>query len=230
MKKESLGNSYKFPNVRNGEESSSKIFIKKKGNTKFIVIILVMLFVIWEFWGRSLILYDSAVVFKEDLPKGTLVQEEMLDVMKIEDLPKNAILEKDVEKLLGKEAIQYIPKQTAIYEANFIEKDLAPTEESGLKIVAVPMNWLDSYPETLRRGDIVDFYNIGNNANKGPIVSAKVAHVKDSENIEVANTGGDRTVGSPPVKTIEVILNNEQLILLTSMVDYGTKFMLSYQQ
>ncbi len=230
MKKENISKAYKFPNIRQGDENNSQILIKKKGNAKVAILLLVIVFLIWEFWGRTALLYDSAIVFVDDLPKGTIVTEEMLAVVKVEDLSSKAIMQEDVEKLVGKESIQYIPKGTVIYNDYFVERELTPMETSDLKIVAVPMSWLDSYPETLRRGDTVEFYNIGENENKGPVVSAKVAHVKDSENIEVEDSGGDRTVGTASVKTIEVLLNNEQLIILTSMVDYGTKFMLSYQQ
>ncbi len=230
MNKERNNIPMKFSNSRNDGMKESNIFIKKKGHGGILIAILILLFIVWEIWGRSLLFYEEVIVFAEDIPKGEVIEKEMIEVIRVDNAGAGTVTTDQAEGIIGKEAVQFIPKGALAFEEYFAEKRLTPSKNGTIKIVAIPMDWLDSYPETVRRGDTVEFYPVGKKESGGSLVSATVAHVKDGENNEIIGAGGERTVGSPSIETIEVLLNDEQLITLTGTAEYGTKFVLSYQQ
>ncbi len=231
MEKDIKDRRMKFPNKREEQNNiETKILVKKKGYTGMTIILLLMLFVIWEFWGRSYLLQDTLLVLKNDLRKGTVIQEDMLEEVKLENAPEGVLVENELEYIVGKKTLQYIHAGIPLFESDFIEANLAATELTKMNIFSMPMNWLDSYPQTLRKGDNVGLYLVGKTENNSPVVLTNVIHVKDIENKEIVGGGLQRLTSSPQIESIELLMTNEQLILLTSMAEYGNKFVLTYEQ
>ncbi len=203
---------------------------RKKGVSWVVVVLVIVLFVAWELFVRTEILYDEALVLKENIAKGTVVTEEMVTSKKLQGLPNGAIKPSDLNDIIGKETIQFVASDTFLLSEYFISKEISPVESNGLKNFAIPENWMESYPETIRRGDMIYLYAIGASDIEKAVVSAKVAHVKDSSNNEISAGGNERKDASNNVSSIEVVLEEAEIIRLTKLVEGGTKFLVSYQQ
>lgn len=177
----------------------------------------------WEFWGRKNLGYDEILTVRADAAANTIISPEMLTTKKVENAPEEALRKEDGEKIIGMECRQLIPKGETLYAAYFEESRFRVGEEAGKYVLSIPDDWLESYPQTLRRGDKAFF------CCKGRIVTdAVVAYARDGSNQEVRSSDEERLVGSAPVSLIEVIVNEAQAKLLGNLAEKGNKFVLLY--
>lgn len=206
-----------------------------------LILLTVFLFCAWESFGREALTYDSVIVCRQDVQKGTIVEKNMLSAMKIEKgtLIKGVI--KNTDLIIGKRSNTFIPKGLQLCQEFFSEPGLVTGD--GNNILSVPMDWIYSYPQTLRRGDLVYFYGIDKAmteneidrmeeltvGNDNPLVSAKIAYVKDSSNREVIDVTPDRMDGSAVVSGIEIVISEEKYKVLKSEVEAGQLFVIMYE-
>lgn len=208
-----------------------------------IVLILfsVLLFLGWEKFGREAFTYDSVIVFNQDIQKGTIIDQTMVTVKRIE---KNSIIKnpiKDLGEIKGKRSNTFIPAGLQLSKEFFSDPELVTGD--GSNILSVPMDWIYAYPQTIRRGDEVHFYGIDkalaeNGYDEGymltegsekPLISAKIAYVKDSANREVIDVTPDRMDGSAAVNSIEIVISEEKYQILKTSAEAGQIFVIMYE-
>lgn len=177
----------------------------------------------WEFWGRENLTYQSVVVLRTDAARGTHVERELLEVRRMDKPGPDALLEEDLMRIVGLEAVQYIPKGTPLHLEYFQQPALAVGGDTGRYILSIPNQWLMSFPQTMRRGDEVSFYCEGE-----VVASALVAYVRDSSNQEVISGDDARLQASAPVSLVEVVVDEATALMLGKLADRGKRFVLLY--
>lgn len=221
-----------------------------------LLIFAISFFVFWEFIGRNELLYENVVVLKEDVYKGTIIEENMLEIIKLNKSEHIVNLIYEKSDIIGLEAKHYVPARLQLVPQFFDLPEFVL--EDGEKIMRFPDEWLHSYPETLRRKDRIYLYAIkdkssqdessteltsdggavavagkntkNDNEEKGLyIFSTIVAYVKDNTNVEVESLDIDRLVGSSSVSTIEIIIKDQEFEMLRKMAEKGYKFALLYK-
>lgn len=212
----------------------------------FFLLLAVAFFVFWEFVGRSELLHESIVVLKEDVQKGTLITDDMLNVIKVD---VNSRIENSIDKrkdIVGLEAKHYIPSKIQLVQEFFDSPEFVLDDDE--KIMKLPNEWVHSYPETLRRKDKVYLYAIKKdtenpenpenqtattNSDKSEeklyIFNTTVAYVKDNTNKEVESIDIDRLVGSSTISVVEVIITDKDFEKLKEYAGNGYTFALLYK-
>lgn len=221
-----------------------------------IIIIGLMISVVW-FWetsGRELYFYEEVIVLNQDVKRGDIITEGMLTTKKFEadKLIDRAVMDRN--QIIGLEAKHFIPKDSQLHPFYFEQSQL--TTDMNTLITRLPTEWLYSIPNTLRRNDEIVFYYIKDNYttdnditedalrthsnNEGyklvenlgkPVLTARVAYVKDSANREVQTLSSQsRLDGSSVIAEVLVLLNFEQLQLLEKYEKDGGKFIIMHSE
>jgi hypothetical protein len=218
-----------------------------KGLMGFILIIAAIGSIFyWEMYGRESLLYKEIVVLSEDVNKNQVITKDMIEVQKREEttLIKEVIL--DANEIIGKAANNYIPKGVQLVDKYFEVPDLVLDKDEY--IFQIPLEWIKAFPDSLRRGDRIYFYEVGKgtldyNSTEGeiavnnkkalekePVTNATVAYVKDSANREVITLSDEeRYNGSSKINEIEIITNLETVNLLRDSVNNDKSFIIMYQ-
>lgn len=192
----------------------------------FAMIVITMITIgIWEFWGRETIAYKSVLMLKEDLPANTVVSEEDFKIRKVESPSQYALSPKDKENLIGCETSQYVAADAELRKEYFCESKFTVGGDTGRSVMYLPMEWLLSCPQTLRRGDEITIYN-----NKVKVLEAVVGYVKDSGNQEVKSLDRDRLDSSAIVSHVEIIAGDDELVELARLAAEGNRFALLCRQ
>ncbi|MGN0711690.1 MAG: hypothetical protein ACI4LO_08005 [Anaerovoracaceae bacterium] len=212
-----------------------------------LIILSMLLFISWEKYGREALTYDSVIVFKQDVQKGTIVTKKQLGIMRIE---KNSMIEgaiQDPELIIGKRTNSFIPRAAQLCAEYFTNPELVTGE--GKNVFSIPMDWIYAFPQTLRRGDRVHFYtvygelleesyyeieyeqleNLISSGSDKPIVSVNVAYVKDSGNREVVDVTADRMDASAVITDIEVVISESDYQELKNAAESGMQFVIMYE-
>ena len=210
-----------------------RLFRKFKSILGVLLLVLsICFFLFWELEGRNSFMYKEVVVLKDSMRQGTLVTQDLLMKTYVDasSIVENSVNDESV--VLGLEAKHFVPKNSQIVREYFDSPEIVVDDNE--KIMKLPENWLYSFPQTLRRKDIVYFYPVSGKGQgqvmyKEPVVSAVVAYVKDSANREVLSIDESRLVGSSVISSIEVILSQEDFRYLEEYVNKGFSFTLMYQ-
>jgi hypothetical protein len=227
----------------------------KSGTVFSIIGILLMLAMIamiylWETSGREKYLYKEVVVLNQNIEENTRIAPEMLEIAKInpDDFIEGAVVKK--QDVSGKYSVQFLAKNSQICLSYF--KDSAEEIiKEDFYIFSIPPDWIITFPNSLRRGDIIYFYpvktdiekeeqaktinNIDNlkKLDKSNLAKSEVAYLKDSGNREVVDTDDSgnkpRYDGSANISSIEIITNYEDVSHLQSLADSGYKFIIFYE-
>ena len=205
-------------------KKSIKFFSAKRTTIGILLIILaIALMFVWEFFGRERLLYDKALVLTSDVPKGTVISQDMIGTKYVDLKGREVLKEEDAETLIGKETAQFVKGNEVLYDKYFDQAGLMANQAKDQFVMSIPSDWIYSYPQTLRRGDQVVFYNRGNE-----ITSAKVAYVKNGSNQEVKSVDGERLDGSSTVTQLEVIVTKEQATKLANTVANKGRMIILY--
>lgn len=188
-----------------------------------LIVVSVCAMIAWEKWGRQTLMYDEILVINEDTEKGQIITEQMLGTIRVENPIKGSLRAEDYTNILGTETVQFIKRGTPIFDRYFEDPALVAGEDSNEYIMAIPNSWLESYPQTLRRGDKAYFY-----ARGSFITSAVVAFAKDGTNQEVVSKDDDRLAASSTVSLIEVVISDVQAKQLADIAEAGTKLVILY--
>jgi hypothetical protein len=216
----------------------------KKQTVKGILGILALLLaifaiVMWENGGRQALTYTDALVMARDVLAGETVTQDMLGAMKIErgvslnDPPKP-------DDVIGRVAAVDIPAGLQLTTGFFLPEDGL---DEGERVFALPTAWVYSCPRTVRQGDTVYFYPLketelfdaeGNvevamSGGNSPVLSARVAYVKDSSNREVIDVTPVRIDASADTSTFEIVIDDNGYSTLFEYVATGHKFNLMYR-
>ena len=141
----------------------------------------------------------------------------------VEEPPPDALHAEDLEQILSLETVQFVPAGTELHKEYFQDREFSVGGDSGRYILSIPNSWLQSYPQTLRRGDKVFFYCDGE-----LVTSAVVAYARDSSNQEVVSIDEERLNASSTVSLVEVVVEEEQALRLGEIADKGKQFVLLY--
>jgi hypothetical protein len=227
----------------------------KSGTVFSIIGLLLMLATVamiyfWETSGREKYLYKEVVVLNQNIEENTRIAPEMLTLVKInpDDFIEGAVVKK--QDVSGKYSVQFLAKNSQICLSYF--KDSAEEIiKEDFYIFSIPPDWIITFPNSLRRGDIIYFYpvktdiekeeqtrtinNIDNlkKLDKSNLAQSEVAYLKDSGNREVVdaddNGNKPRYDGSANISSIEIITKCEDISHLQSLADSGYKFIIFYE-
>ena len=236
-----------------GYGSNNKTRIKGILGFALIILAIASIF-LWEGIGRETLLYRQVIVMTRNVEPHQMV---MLDMLGITKVPRDTIIQDavlDPKEILGKETASYIPTGLQLSPKFFQDPEMSAG--NGKYVLAVPSEWLYSFPQTIRRGDEIYFYPFaedkesvfydengkasylptpsaissteGETANTA-LIKTKVAYVKDSSNCEVVDIKANRIDGSSPVSKIEVIITDEQYQKLKNAYEAGYQFVIMYE-
>ena len=201
----------------------------------------------WETKGRDKFLYGEVLVLNQSVEANTTITEDMLDLIKIDsdNFIEGAVVDK--EKVIGKITAHYIPKYSQLNLAYFIDEKVEASKEDQY-IFTIPSDWIITFPNSLRRGDIIYFYPVKIAVEKGEesksfnssssikvtkesnLVKSEVAYLKDSGNREVVDTvGEERYDASANIVSVEVITDWEDFSYLQGLVEDNYKFIILYK-
>lgn len=198
----------------------------------------------WEVYGREALSYENVIVLKTDSERNTYIEQKHLAVMKME---KEKVLPgaiKDPAQILHKETVQFIPAGMMLVEEFFDSPQLVTDE--GQYIFSIPNQWLEAYPQSLRRRDTVYVYPVkaedailqefleeGKTTRQTPegkaLFSATVAYAKNSSNQEVESVDPGRLDGTSSVSLVEIVATAENVRAMQTAVSEGFKFILLYR-
>ena len=179
----------------------------------------------WEFWGREAISLDKVLVLKKDTPENTVVHRDDMTVAKIENADSDALRPDDIDSIIGMRTSQYVAGETELRKEYFAQSLFYLGEDTDKAVMALPADWLLSYPQTIRRGDRISLYS-----GHVRLIEAVVIHAKDSGGQEVLSPDSDRLSSSETVHTIEIIADMAGLTDLAVLAGEGEKFTLLCQR
>lgn len=134
----------------------------------------------WESVGRQSILYEEVLVLKQDVQRGELIKESMLDTVRFEKARLIDHPVRDPKEIVGLEARQYIPKNSQL-DVRYFESPELITDKDRLNF-KIPNDWIYSIPNSLRRKDRIALYAV----DRAVLQDAKNKKIQ----IEDASTGG----------------------------------------
>ncbi len=188
-----------------------------------LIIISILGIIIWERWGRDSFLYSELLVFNQDVSSNSKIDHTMIDVIRTNFVPEGAYLAGQENEILGMCASNFINEGSAIFPESIIEDKFAMKYGEDRHVMAIPNDWLASYPQTLRRGDTAYFYDTG-----VLVTEAVVVYARDGANQEVLSEDNDRLLSTATVSLVEVIVSDEQANLLSQLASEGKRFVLLY--
>ena len=214
------------------------------------MLVTVAMIYFWETSGREKYLYKEVVVLNQNVEENTRIAPEMLTLAKInpDDFIEGAVVKKEV--VAGKYSAQFIAKNSQISLA-YLKDSAEEVIKEDFYIFSIPPDWVITFPNSLRRGDIIYFYPVkidieeveqGKTINnidnlkitqKSNLLESEVAYLKDSGNREVVDTDDSankpRYDGSANISNIEIITNYEDVSRLQDLADSGYKFIILYK-
>ena len=193
---------------------------KKRAGLTIIVLAMVLI-AVWEFWGREALAYDKVLALREDAAENKVIEAEDFVVIKMENAPDWALRADAAESLTGMKTAQYVAGRTPLRKEYFAPSLFYIGADSERAIMALPLDWLLSCPQTVRRGDAVGIYG-----GDGTIMEAVVIHAKNSGGQEVVSADAERLNGTEAVSFLEIIGDKDDLIRLAESAASGEKFAL----
>ena len=197
-----------------------------------IILSLAGLF-LWEWKGRDMVLLQEVLVAKNDIQKGTLVEESLFEpkgVVKDSEI-EGALKPGDAAILKGKVTTQLIPGNSQIHPGYFRENEFYLKE--GEAVFVLEPNWIAMRSSSLRRGDTADIYG---NQGWELLGSYRVAFVKDEAEREVRDVSMEgknyiekdileRTDSTAMIDHIEIITTIDEYEKLVSYLSSGIPYL-----
>ena len=115
--------------------------------------ISVVALVSWEKYGRDRFLYDEVLVLKENVPRGTLITEDMLKTVKMASPEREALRPGDAGAAKGRVSVQFVHAGTQLFREYFEEETLTTGGEKDRCVIRIAEAWIDSLPESIGKGD-----------------------------------------------------------------------------
>ena len=179
----------------------------------------------WEIWGRENLSYRNILVFKEPHEAYTVITDEMLQEVKVENASPKALTPGDKNRILGMETRQYVPEGQELRIEYFRDPVLRTGRTRDSYILKVPDVWIVSCPESIRRGDKAFFY-----LGEELLCETRVIHVKDSYGQEITYSGLDRYYPTGRMSFIEVLVSAENMRKLSGLAEKGNRFTIIYAE
>lgn len=216
-----------------------KKFKKNKAVIGMVLIcVSIALIAYWEIAGRKTFMYQEVFVLENALEEGELVSDG--EQFKIQRVDMNADIENlvtDLNDVMDKEAVSYIPANTPLVYDYFKESNLVLNNDEY--VFRIPDKWIISYPSSLRRGDTAYLYPL-DNSNSSELdynfdvqniepIQVRIAFVKDSTNKEVRTVGDERLDATSNISSLEIATNVENFNKINKYVNEGKAFVIYYK-
>ena len=145
--------------------------------------------IFWELQGRETLLMERVIVAKDEINIGTLIEENMLQVVSI---PKDIIINNpikiiDLKIIIGKISKQYIAKNSQLSLAFF--QDVRFRIENDESVYVIKPEWIEMISSAVRSGDMVEIYSKDRKIKMGEYM---VAFVKDTSFREVKSVSENK--------------------------------------
>lgn len=180
----------------------------------------------WELIGREAIVYTDALVLTEDVEAYEVISEDMLASRKVYQPVGDIILAKDAEDIIGKEAVQFIPKGAELYSAYFEEQELAVNPDNGDYVFSIESSALTAYPRSIKKGDKVYFYDEDGEFAQAVIIGLKNAAGEEINRASYFATGE----GDIKIETIELKVNDNVANKLARAVNEKDDILITYNK
>lgn len=198
-------------------------------------------------------------VAKSDIEIGTVIDDidKYFKLVKLEEqyLINNSLTPNSAYNIIGKGTVQFVPANSQVNDKFFAEPGIIVSGDK--QVFKIPQSWIYAVPSSIRRGDVVKFYEIDPNIDNSTsslslsshnndsistyhgsvklgsndaILTSTVIYVKDSSNREVVDAAGSprRYDGTSQISSIEIVCTKEDIQMLKSKVYEGFKFILVY--
>ena len=123
-----------------------------------LILISVTALFSWEKWGKNRFFYDDVLVCRENVSKGEIIREDMLETVKMDIRAEGLISPKEKDYVIGKEATGFIHKEMPLFREYFDQLELTAGSSKGKFVMTVPQDWLACLPVSISRGDNAYFF------------------------------------------------------------------------
>ena len=137
-----------------------------------LILISIILMVGWEKWGRQTFLTSEILVLNRNVPKGEIVKEEDLRILRVEGARKEWLRPEDRGQIQGLEASGNLHKGVPLFSDDVEEEGLTADAELDRFVVNLPESWLAAYPFGIRKGDRAYLYLSGKFLLDAPVRQA----------------------------------------------------------
>lgn len=175
----------------------------------------------WEFFGREELMYTDMLVLNQDVEAHTVITKDMLASRKIYNPMEKALTVDSIEKVVGKETTQFVPKGSEIYERYFVDEKLA-VDPNNEFVFSVEVQDIMAFPRSLQKGDTVYFYSFDKK-----VASSTVIALKDASGNEITQSN-NRTEVSAQIASIEFKVDRQNLKVLSTAVSEKDPLTIAY--
>lgn len=170
-----------------------------------LILVSIGALVTWEKWGKNRFLYDEVLVLNQNVEKGTVITEAMVEKRHMDVSERDCIGAEELQAVVGREAAFFVHKNVPLFPAYFAPAGLTPDASRDRYVLSVPSGWLAAAPRSLSKGDRAYFYCGGKEITSALTVST------DLEN-----------------GCIEVMVSSRQAAALSSLTEAGQKLVVIY--
>lgn len=117
-----------------------------------LILVSIGALVTWEKWGKNRFLYDEVLVLNQNVEKGTVITEAMLEKKHMDVSERDCIKAEELQTAIGREAAFFIHKNVPLFSAYFLPEGLTPDESRGRYILSIPSHWLAAAPRVPVKG------------------------------------------------------------------------------
>lgn len=176
----------------------------------------------WEAFGREELLFTDVLVLNQDTEAYTVISKDMLAVKKVYKPNKSSYTINDVEKVVGKQATQFIPMATELHQRYLSDPTLLVNEQNDEYVFSFAVGNLKSYPRSIAKGDNVSVYY-----RDYLVLQTTVLGLRDSNGNEITQSN-DRKTSTGQIASIEIKASGDKVEELSYMLDEGNAMSLSY--
>lgn len=162
------------------QKGGKNMNVRKRIIGVFFIILSISALFVWEKWGKEQFSVDSVLTLQENLPRGTIIEKNMLTAMKVDTNQSDCLKPCDEKNIIGKETACFVHKGVPLFNEYFLKKNMNPHKEQGEYILSLSAHWIDSVPETIKIGDNVYLYGMDRK-----IATSKVTYIGEARNIEI---------------------------------------------
>lgn len=190
--------------LKNKIQKSLIFILPILGSLIFISFLALVYF--WEFYGRERFLYKDVIVATQDIQKGTVIKEDMVKKIKVEE---SKVIEKpitDVSIVIGKAASEFIPKGAQLHKIYLEDPELVMKD--GEFIFRIPNKWIEAIPGSIRRKDNALLYAVDSDEKTNP----DEAYVESEIDTNELDNSPLPTYDETKVDNLIEVLENEPVI------------------
>ncbi len=188
-----------------------------------IIVVAVAGIFAWEAFGREKILFTEVLVLNQDVEAYTEISQDMLTFRKVYQPGPNVLTFRDLHKVVGMQASQYVPAGTEIFERYFVSPELAIGAEKDEYVFSITTSNLKSYPRSITKGDTVFIYFYDE-----CLLSTTVLTVRDSDGNEITRSD-NRATASGQLASVEIKASADDTATLSTIISNGDPLSIAYK-